>query len=89
MSSINQNYTGIYYEGLNYSTTEVNRNFKIKVSGVNENTKLHTLVGVSGLLDIVGSSEKVNNMLEKAFRKGADKVECKLRRGLKVTFYSF
>lgn len=82
------NYTGIYYKGLRYNTKEVNLNFKIKVSGVNENAKLHTLVGLSGLIKIVGDSEKVNNMLKKAFDKGQDKVECKLRRGLKVIFYS-
>jgi hypothetical protein len=89
MSVNNQEYRGIYYKGLNYSTKEVNQNFKIKVSGINDDTKLHTLVGLSGLMEIVGDSEKVNNMLKKAFNKGQDKVECKLRRGLKVVFYTF
>ncbi|MFV0326903.1 MAG: ribosomal large subunit pseudouridine synthase B [Bacteroides xylanisolvens] len=89
MSVNNQEYRGIYYKGLNYSTKEVNQNFKIKVSGMNDDTKLHTLVGLSGLMEIVGDSEKVNNMLKKAFNKGQDKVECKLRRGLKVVFYTF
>lgn len=89
MSVNNQEYRGIYYKGLNYSTKEVNQNFKIKVSGINNDTKLHTLVGLSGLMEIVGDSEKVNNMLKKAFNKGQDKVECKLRRGLKVVFYTF
>ena len=42
------------YNGLNYSTREVNRNFKIKVSGIVGDTKYHCLVGVYGLLNIVG-----------------------------------
>lgn len=35
---------------------------------------------------LVGS-ELANNLLDRAFRSKADKVECKLRRGLKITFY--
>lgn len=82
------NYTGIYYENLDYSTKEINANFKIKVSGVSAGIKVHKLVGVSGLIDLVGDNELVNTLLKKAFDKGLDKVEHKLRRGLKVTFYS-
>ena len=40
------------YNGLNYSTREVNRNFKIKVSGIVGDTKYHCLVGVYGLLNM-------------------------------------
>lgn len=82
-------YQGIRYKGINYSTMEVNRHFKIKVSGVNNGKKIHSLVGVSGLIEVVGDTEVVNSMLDKAFSKGLDKVERKLRRGLKVTFYSY
>lgn len=83
------NYSGFYYAGLKYSTREVNMNFKIKVSGINDNgEKLHKLVGVQGLLEIIGDSHKVNNLLDKAFDKGLDKFERRLRRGLKVVFYS-
>lgn len=88
MCVINDNYSGVLYPGLDYSTKEINQNFKIKVSGLNGDTKLHQLVGVSGLIDIVGDNEKVNNMLNRAFNKGLDKVECKLRRGLSITFYA-
>ena len=42
------------YNGLNYSTREVNRNFKIKVRGIVGDTKYNCLVGVYGLLNIVG-----------------------------------
>lgn len=82
-------YQGVCYEGINYSTMEINRNFKIKVSGIDNGKKIHSLVGVSGLIKVVGDTELVNSMLDKAFSKGLDKVERKLRRGLKVTFYAY
>lgn len=42
--------------------------------------------GFTGFVGLVGS-ELANNLLDRAFRSKADKVECKLRRGLKITFY--
>lgn len=43
------------YDGLNYTTGEINRTFKIKVNGVNfEGKKLNVLVGVSGLIKLIG-----------------------------------
>ena len=72
---------------LNYTTREINRNFKIKVSGKDaDGTKIHTLVGVSGLLRFVGE-DMANKMLNRAFNTPDDKQVCKLRRGIKVTFY--
>ncbi len=72
---------------LNYTTKEINRNFKIKVSGHDaDGTKIHTLVGVSGLLRLVGD-DMANKMLNRAFNTPDDKQVCKLRRGIKVTFY--
>lgn len=79
----------IDYRKVNFTTTEINRNFKIKVYGTNNGTKVDKAVGVSGLIREIGDYEIVNSMIEKAFNKGADKVICKLRRGLKVTFYSY
>lgn len=76
---------------LAYSTTEINRNFKIKVAGFNNDTKkLNTLVGVSGLVKLIGE-ELANKFIKRAFENSLweDKTECKLRRGLKVTFYNF
>lgn len=79
-------YTDIY-NGLNFTTEEINSNFKIKVSGVNfEGKKLNTLIGVSGLIKLIGI-ELVNNLLKRAFNCMGDKEVCKLRRGLKITFY--
>lgn len=80
------NYTGIYYQKLNYSGKEINTNFKIKVSGVSDGVKVHKLVGVSGFIDLIGDNSLINNLLKKTFNRGLDKVEHKLRRGLKVTF---
>lgn len=88
MDSTTQEYKGIYYSGLKYSTREINMNFKIKVSGQNNGAKLHTLVGVGGYLDIVGNTDVANNLLDMAFKKGKDVVVCRLRRGLKITFYT-
>ena len=39
---------------LAFTTKEINRNFKIKVAGYNNDTKkLNTLVGVSGLVNLI------------------------------------
>lgn len=77
--------------GLAYSTKEINRNFKIKVAGYNNDAKkLNTLVGVSGLVKLIGV-ELANKFFKRAFENQywEDKTVCKLRRGLKVTFYTF
>ncbi len=73
---------------LNYSTREINRTFKIKVYGYVDGRKIDTLVGVSGLLRLIGV-ELANKMLVKAFRTMGDKQVCKLRRGIKITFYYY
>ena len=73
---------------LNYSTTEINGTFKIKIYGYVDGRKIDTLVGVSGLLRLIGV-ELANKMLTKAFRTADDKQICKLRRGIKVTFYYY
>lgn len=75
---------------LNYSTQEINRNFKIKVFGYVNGKKVNTLVGVSGLLNLLdNATDLVNNLLDRAFNSTGDKCVCKLRRGVKVTFYVF
>jgi len=75
------------YNGLRYTTREINRNYKIKVAGLMDGTKINTLVGVSGLIGMVGV-EMANKLLDRAFRCMDDKQVCKLRRGLKITFYA-
>ena len=72
---------------LKYTTKEINRNYKIKVSGLYEGSKINTLVGVSGLIRLVGDIELINRLLDRAFNSADDKVICKLRRGIRVSFY--
>lgn len=72
---------------LKYTTKEINRNYKIKVSGLYEGSKINTLVGVSGLIKMVNDIELTNRLLDRAFATMEDKVVCKLRRGLKISFY--
>jgi hypothetical protein len=75
---------------LNYSTSEINRNFKIKVFGYIDGQKINTLVGVSGLLNLLdGAVDLVNRLLDRAFNSTGDKCVCKLRRGLQISFYVF
>lgn len=70
------------YSGLNYSTKQVNRNFRIKIAGLG----INKLVGVAGLIAAVGI-ELANRLLQRAFECLDDVCYCKLRRGLKVSFY--
>lgn len=72
---------------LNYTTAYINRNFRIKVSGIdNENNKVHKLVGVSGAISLIGV-EMLNKLLDRAANSMEDVCVCKLRRGLKFSFY--
>ena len=72
---------------LNYTTAEINRNFKIKVSGIEDGKKVNTLVGVAGLLRFVGDEGLTNRLLDRAFGSRGDKEVCKLRRGIRISFY--
>lgn len=72
--------------GTIYTTSEINRNFKIKVFGWYEGRKINTLVGVSGLIRLIGL-EMANKQIKRAFSSMDDKCVCKLRRGIKITFY--
>lgn len=73
---------------MKYTTREINKNFKIKVFGMVEGRKVNTLVGVSGLIAMVGL-EMSAKLVNRAFASMDDKCVCKLRRGVKVTFYCF
>ena len=72
---------------LKYTTKEINRNYKIKVSGLFDGKNVNTLVGVSGFLKMVNDIELSNRLLDRAFASMDDKCVCKLRRGLKISFY--
>ena len=69
------------YNGLDYTTKEINRNFKVKVNGIVNGKKVNMLVGMSGFIKLV------NRLLKRAFNCYGDKEVCKLRRGVKITFY--
>ena len=72
---------------LNYQTSEINRNFRIKVSGRDENGKrINKLVGVAGAIALIGI-EMLNKLLLRAFASMEDVCVCKLRRGIKFSFY--
>ena len=45
------------YNGLDYTTKEINRNFKIKVNGIVNGKKVNVLVGVSGLIIKEGKND--------------------------------
>lgn len=75
------------YTGLNFTTKEINKNFKIKIYGVLDGKKINMAVGVRGLIQVVGNIDLTNRLLTRAFDSAKDKEECKLRRGIKITFY--
>ena len=72
---------------LNYTTQEINRNFIIKVNGMVDEVKVNIAVGVRGLRRIVNNDDLCNRLLDRAFDSMNDKVVCKLRRGIKISFY--
>ena len=72
---------------LKYTTRQINKNYKIKVSGLYDGKKVNTLVGVSGLLKMVDDVELTNRLLDRAFACMGDVCVCKLRRGIKISFY--
>ncbi len=71
------------YNGLLYTTKEINRNLRIKINGIVDGKKVNKLVGVKGLIGV----EMANKMLRRAFNGTDDKTVCKLRRGIKISFY--
>lgn len=72
---------------LKYTTRQINGNYKIKVSGLFDGQKINTLVGVSGLIKVVGDINLTNRLLDRAFNDMSDVCVCKLRRGVKISFY--
>ena len=77
------------YNGLEYTTKEINRNFRIKINGIVDGKKVNKLVGVKGLIELIEliGVETANKMLRRAFNGTDDKTVCKLRRGIKISFY--
>ena len=72
---------------MTYTSRQINKDFRMKVHGVKEDgTKLHTLMGVSGVLALIGE-EFFEKFLGRAYASMEDSCTCKLRRGIQITFY--
>lgn len=87
MQPILQNEKPTTMATLKYTSREINRNFRVKVSGIYEGHKVNTLVGVSGLTKMVNDVDLTNRLLDRAFATMNDVCVCKLRRGIKISFY--
>lgn len=73
---------------LKYTKAEINRNFRIKVNGLDcDGRKINKLVGVAGAVELIGV-ELLNKFLNRAFNCMGDCCVCKLRRGIKFSFYA-
>lgn len=71
-----------------YSTSYINRNYLIKVNGLAPTgNKINVLVGVSGAIALIGE-ELFYKFIGRAERDiNNDVTVCKLRRGIKFSFY--
>ena len=68
--------------------TQINRDWKIKVFGIHNGKKINTLVGVSGLINVIGE-DFADKFLDTAYKSGQDSFHARLRRGIKVSFYNY
>jgi hypothetical protein len=72
---------------MNYTTKFINSNFRLKVSGKDNNDRyINKLVGVAGLLELIGV-DLANRFIARALANRKDSTKCCLRRGLRVTLY--
>lgn len=86
---MNKTYLTQSFGTIELSTATINRNFRIKVSGLVNGQRINKLVGVRGLLEILGGSwDKLVKFVLRAFNCLADKCSCKIYGGAKVTFYA-
>lgn len=71
-----------------YPSSYINRNYLIKVNGfAPSGNKLNILVGVSGAIALIGE-ELFYKFISRAERDiNNDVTVCKLRRGIKFSFY--
>jgi hypothetical protein len=76
-----------FFQKLQSDTTEINKTFYIKASGIREGKKLNTLLGVSGMVKLIGEELSIKFLL-RAFKldKKEGKEVCKLRTGQKNYF---
>lgn len=75
-------------ETLALSSAQINRSWRLKVYGIDAaGRRINKLVGVAGLVALIGI-EMLNKLLRRAVNCMLDVCHCKLRRGLKISFYS-
>lgn len=85
---MNKIYNTAAFGQVELTTAFINKNFRIKVSGYVNGVKRNTLVGVAGLLDVLGSWDKLVKFVLRAMNSFADKCACKIYGGAMVTFYA-
>ena len=67
-----------------HTSADFNRHFKVKVYG----NGINKAVGFSGYMAIIGDEALAFRLLDKAAAFMGDVLHCKLRRGIKVSFYN-
>ena len=88
-TKMNKNYFTNTLGNITLTTATINRNFRIKVAGMVNGTRVNKLVGIKGLLEILGGSwNKLVKMVLRAFNDLSDKTRCKIYGGAAVTFYA-
>lgn len=77
--------TKMYYN--QFTTSDINRNFWIKVYGYIDGVRINTLLGVSGAIYLLG--DLFYRLVARAMKHLGEtgKTICRLRRGIRVTFY--
>lgn len=75
-------------KNLRFSSRFINLHFRLKVYGTDVlGNKVNKLVGVAGMIALIGV-DMFNKLLDRAAQCREDVCVCKLRRGLKISFYS-
>ena len=88
-TKMNKNYFTKTLGNITLTTATINRNFRIKVAGMVNGTRVNKLVGIKGLLEILGGSwDKLVKMVLRAFNDLSSKTRCKIYGGAAVTFYA-
>lgn len=67
-----------------YTSRDFNRNFKVKIYG----NGINKAVGFSGYMAAIGDEALAKRLLDRAFNCMDDVCHCKLRRGIKISFYN-
>lgn len=87
--TMNKNYFTKSLGNITLTSAVINRNFRIKVSGMVNGEKWNKLVGVAGLCWLLGCDwDRVARFALRAMNCTGDKCACKIYGGAIVTFYA-